>query len=119
MFKLPSGENKAEHKKLLGVALRYLGCYDKKKFNLDRLEKIEKRVVPNEGERIVPSLKYSFEIEQDEWLEEGREELREEGRTKERKEIARKLLASGSDPKFVAKTTGLTLAEVKKLKAKS
>ena len=65
----------------------------------------------------MPALKYSLQIDRDEWREEGLEEGLEKGREEERKEIARKLLASGSDSKFVAKTTGLTLAEVKKLKA--
>ena len=51
-------------------------------------------------------------------MEKGVEKGREEGRIAERKEIARTLLASGADPKFVAKATRLTLKEVKELGSK-
>ena len=50
--------------------------------------------------------------------EEGRQEGIEKGIEKGRREIALKALADGADPKFVAKITGLTLAEVKKLAGK-
>ena len=48
----------------------------------------------------------------------GREEGREEGRLENAQNIAKKLLAEGTDPVFVAKITDLSLVQVKKLKEK-
>ena len=119
-------KNKVEHTKLLGKALRYLGRYRGRKLNLGRLEKIEREVVPNEGDRVMSALRPSLQIDRDEWFEEGLEKGREEGlekgreegRIAERKKIACDMLASGADLKFVAKATGLTLQEVKELNSK-
>ena len=47
--------------------------------------------------------------------EDGIAEGREEGRTEEKREIARNLLAEGSTPEFVQKITGLSLEEITKL----
>ncbi len=119
LFKISSAaKNKAEHTKLLGKALRYLERYRGKKFHLGRLERIEREVIPNKGERIMPALKYSLQIDRDEWFEEGLEKGLEEGAQKKAWEIARDMLTAGSNPAFVAKITGLTLQEVKNLGSK-
>jgi predicted transposase/invertase (TIGR01784 family) len=44
-----------------------------------------------------------------------KEEGRQEGRQEERQEVAKRFLADGIDPVFVAKNTGLPLEQVKRL----
>ena len=51
--------------------------------------------------------------------EKGKQEGRQEGLQEGRLETARKFLEAGTDPKFVAKVTGLSLEEIKKLQSKS
>ena len=53
-----------------------------------------------------------------EMISESTEKGRQEGMEKGIRQVARNLLADGADPKLVAKTTGLSLAEVKKLAGK-
>ena len=49
-------------------------------------------------------------------IEKGREEGHREGQDAKAMEIARKLLATGADFKFVSETTGLSLEQLQKLK---
>lgn len=51
-----------------------------------------------------------------EGLKEGLREGLKEGKGTEKKEIAAKLILEGSDPKLIAKVTGLTVSEIEKLK---
>ncbi len=49
--------------------------------------------------------------------EEGKDEGRAEGRAEEKLEIARKILSSGMDLAYIADMTGLTIEQIRKLKA--
>jgi predicted transposase/invertase (TIGR01784 family) len=49
-------------------------------------------------------------------VEQGREEGREEGRTEEKRVTARKLLAIGLPVEQIAQVTGLSLAEIDRLR---
>ena len=52
----------------------------------------------------MPPLKYSLDL--------AKEEGRTEGEKKKAVEIALKLLEAGTDPRFISKTTGLSLKEI-------
>ncbi len=53
-----------------------------------------------------------------EGIEEGQKEGVEKGEQRKAREIARKMITAGADPKFVAKATGLPLKEIEKLQRK-
>jgi predicted transposase/invertase (TIGR01784 family) len=50
--------------------------------------------------------------------QEGRQEGRQEGKQESKLEIAKRMLDAGSDPVFVTKVTGLSLAQIKTLQEK-
>ena len=133
VFQLAKKLNWKEREELLKKAATYIN-HCNKKFTLKRLQKIEARVIKNGEDRIMPAVKSILDVAREEMREEAREEARkeareealeegiekgrEEGEWKKAQEIAKTLLASGMDFKFVAKTTGLSLKEVKKLAKK-
>jgi hypothetical protein len=47
------------------------------------------------------------------------EKLRQEGRTEEKSQVAINFLKLGTDPRIVANATGLPLARIKELEAKT
>ncbi len=93
--------------------------------NSRNLKVEECRQFLEKGGEMAKALKHLWGISQDEKLREAalardrewRDRIaeKEDAREEERIEIARKALAEGTDPKFVAKITGLPLSEVKKL----
>ena len=121
---LAQGEHlpKEEWSAQIGMALDHIMQVDPN-FTRKILEEI---VTEEKGEKTVTLLEKGLNqmisegIEEgmEKGLEKGRQEGRQEGREEGRREIAKTLLADGAEPKFVAKTTGLTLAEVKKLAKK-
>ncbi len=101
------------------MVMDYVSRVDSR-FNWERLKEIAKE---EEGEETVTFLEKTLdEMISDgraEGLEEGIEKGIEKGRKEGRREVARNLLIVGTDPKTVAKATGLTLQEVKELNSKA
>ncbi len=79
---------------------------------------IDEMVSEGIEEGIEKGMEKGIEKGMEKGIEKGIEKGVEKGRIAERKEIAKILLASGADPKFVAKATRLTLKEVKELSSK-
>ena len=99
LFQTARGLESKERKKLLEKALDYCRRYSKRKLSIEKLRQIENRAVPNQGDKIMPPLKCSLEIE------------REEGR----KEMVLKLLAAKMDMNLICQVTGLSKEEIEAL----
>ena len=79
----------------------YVHLHDRRKFSWKRLQEIEEKTI-EEGERIMPPLKYSLELER----EEGREET------------AINMLKDGADIRLINRYTQLPLEQIKALQEK-
>ena len=83
----------------------YVHLHDRRKFSWKRLQEIEEKTII-EGEKIMPPLKYSLELEREEGREEGREEL------------VINLLKNGVDPRIISRSSKLSLEQIQNLQEK-
>ncbi len=106
--KLKGVSNKEERQGIIERAVDYVCQYNPKLWKV--VKEIEAQGLPEE-ERVMPPLKYSLDLAKEEGLEQGRTE----GEKKKAVEIALKLLEAGTEPRFISKTTGLSLKEIREL----
>ena len=104
-----------DRRKLQELGLDYIHRYDNKSFSWEILEEIERKVL-KKGDRIMPPLKYSLQIEREEGHREGRQEGESEGRQKERQKMAMAMLRDCADIRMIERYTKLTRKQIEKLK---
>ncbi len=89
-------------------------------FSFNVAREIEAKTITDKEERIMtPLLQYSLDEAKAEGMHigrlEGKEEGREEGREEERRQVIANMFRKNVDIPFIAKVTGVSEAEIKKL----
>ena len=98
--------SKRDRKKLQDLSMDYIRRYNKRSFTWEVLEEIERKTL-QKGDRIMPPLKYSLEIE--------REEGRQEGLLEGLQKTALAMLREHADIRMIQRCTGLTRKKIKEL----
>ncbi len=111
LFKLSEDISWSKRKELVDKVVDYIRRYDPN-FSWKILREIETRAITDKEERVMPPLQISL----DEVREEGMQKGLQTGRQAERKQVILKMFQKNADISFIAEVTGLSKAEIKKLK---
>ena len=100
---------------LVKKAVMYIQDYDPS-FSWKVLQDIEEETTEDKEGSIMTLLQYTLDKERKKGWQKGRQKGRQEGIKQGRQEVALNLLSAGLDMETVAKGTGLSEEEIKKLK---
>ncbi len=105
-----------EREALVGRAVDYMRRYDRN-FSWKMLRTVEIKTIKRKGGRIMtPVLQYSLDEAQEKGIHKGMQKGRKEGRKEGLQTVALNMLKSRLDTSLICKVTGLSTAEIKKLK---
>ena len=93
--------------------MEYANRHDSKKFSWKKIREIESKVM-NEGERIMPLMQSTLELER----ERGEKEGERKGKRERDREIALQMLEDGLPVDAICKYTGLTEKQINALNSK-
>ncbi len=118
LFTIGRGLSQNEREALIVRAVDYVRQYDPN-FNWKIVREIEQTTVKKEERVMAPLLQYSLDEAREEGLKKGRLEGIEKGMEKGMQAVALNMLKAKADLSFISKMTGLSEAEIEKLKNNS
>ena len=118
LFTIGRGLSQSEREALIVRAVDYVRQYDPT-FTWKIVREIEQTTVKKEERVMAPLLQYSLDEAREEGLKKGRQEGIQKGMQKGMQAVALNMLKEKADLSFISKMTGLSEAEIEKLKTRS
>ncbi len=119
LFKLSKVISIGKRRQLIDKVADYIDRYDPN-FSWNVVRSIEAKTITNKEERVMAPLQYSLDEAKQEGMlagmQKGKLEGKEEGRQENMRQVIANMFQENADIPFIAKVTGVSEEEVKKLK---